>query len=62
MSELLAMYNEEALSRWSVGPRGYKDVAGEGKALAKASRSLGGRLGVQSMCLWLRRFLEVGKV
>ena len=44
------------------GPRGYKDVAGEGKALAKASWSLGGRLGVQSMCLWLRTFLEVGKV
>ena len=57
------MYNEEALSRWSGGgPRGYKDVAGEGKALAKASWSLGGRLGVQSMCLWLRTFLEVGKV
>ena len=62
VSELLALCNEEVLSRWSGDPRGHKNVAGEGKALAKASCPLTGRLRVQSMCLWLRRSLRVGKV
>ena len=62
MSELLALCNEEVLSRWSRDLRGHKDVAGEGKALAKASWPLTGRLRVQSMCLWLRRSLREGKV
>ena len=61
VSELLALCNEEVLSGWST-PRGHKDVAGEGKALAKASQPLWGRLRVQSMCLWLRRSLGVRKV
>ena len=62
VSELLALCNEEVLSGWSRDPRGHKDVAGEGKAFAKASQPLWGRLRVQSMCLWLRRSLGVGKV